>query len=76
MQSNEYNSTHVYFSMGRFTPTFTEDILLPIIYLTKNRVLGVELDSGYYIWEDSMLSPLHETVKKSNLSFHTKRKES
>lgn len=42
-QSNEYNSTHIYISMGRFTPTFTEDILyIDHMFFTNNGISGVD----------------------------------
>lgn len=50
MQSSEYNSSHVYFLMGRFTPTFTEHAFVCRPYvLTNNGISGIELDGGSYV---------------------------
>ncbi len=66
MPSSEYNYSHVYFLMGRFTPMFTEYVFCYRSYvLTNNGISGVELDGGWYILEDKMLYILHEGVKKT-----------
>lgn len=57
MRSSEYNSSRVYFLMGRFTPTFTEHAFFYRQYvLTNNGISGIELDGSSYVLENNKLN--------------------